>query len=180
MHVRKTKQSSWLFTNPHRRSSTCLIGSYCFATARRLILVTLKKSSTFSNTLASPSSRTIIRPILSVREIRNIFVVHRQIYISISFAYNIIVEQVKGTAETQERIITSYRETRSDPDLAEQLLMTVGVGGTTSTSTIYENYLDGLHGSNLDPGEYKNKYFCIQEGLFNWCNYLRYCPSTTF
>ncbi len=74
-------------------------------------------------------------------------------YISISFADNIIVEQVKGTAETQERIITSYRETRSDPDLAEQLLMTVGVGGTTSTSTIYENYLDGLHGSNLDPGE---------------------------
>ncbi|EFX68572.1 ABC transporter G family member 21-like isoform X2 [Daphnia pulex] len=64
-----------------------------------------------------------------------------------------ILEQVKGTAENQERIITSYRETRSDPDLAEQLLMTVGVGGTTSTSTIYENYLDGLHGSNLDPAQ---------------------------
>lgn len=67
---------------------------------------------------------------------------------------NVTVEQVKGTAENQERIITAYRETRSDPDLAEQLLMTVGVGGTTSTSTIYENYLDGLHSSNLDPGEY--------------------------
>lgn len=64
------------------------------------------------------------------------------------------MEQVKGTPETQGRIITAYRETRSDPDLAEQLLMAVGVGGTTSTSTIYENYLDGLHVSNLDPGEY--------------------------
>jgi len=74
-------------------------------------------------------------------------------YIAISVGGNFTVEQVKGTAETQERIITSYRETRSDPDLAEQLLMTVGVGGTTSTSTIYENYLDGLHGSNLVPGE---------------------------
>ena len=65
------------------------------------------------------------------------------------------VEQVKGSAEIQERIITSYREARSDPDLAEQILMSTtsliigteadGVGGTTSTSTIYENYLDGLH-----------------------------------
>ncbi|KAI9552124.1 ABC protein [Daphnia sinensis] len=64
-----------------------------------------------------------------------------------------ILEQVKGTAETQGRIITAYRETRSDPDLAEQLLMAVGVGGTTSTSTIYENYLDGLHVSNLDPAQ---------------------------
>ncbi|XP_045033747.1 ABC transporter G family member 21 isoform X1 [Daphnia magna] len=64
-----------------------------------------------------------------------------------------ILEQVKGTAETQGRIITAYRETRSDPDLAEQLLMAVGVGGTTSTSTIYENYLDGLHASNLDPAQ---------------------------
>ena len=63
------------------------------------------------------------------------------------------MEQVKGAAETQERIITAYRETRSDPELAEQLLMTVGVAGTTSTSTIYENYLDGLHSSNLDPGK---------------------------
>lgn len=70
------------------------------------------------------------------------------------------MEQVKGTAETQERIITSYRETRSDPDLAEQLLMAVGVGGTTSTSTIYENYLDGLHGSNLESGE------CCRKILF--------------
>ena len=69
------------------------------------------------------------------------------------------VEQVKGTPETQERIITSYRETRSDPDLAEQLLMAVGVGGTTSTSTIYENYLDGLHGSNLDAGKCCRKRF---------------------
>ena len=65
------------------------------------------------------------------------------------------MEQVKGSAEIQERIITSYREARSDPDLAEQILMSTtsliigteadGVGGTTSTSTIYENYLDGLH-----------------------------------
>lgn len=63
------------------------------------------------------------------------------------------MEQIKGTAENQERIISSYRETRSDPELAEQFLMAVGVGGTTSTSTIYENYLDGLHGSNLETGK---------------------------
>ena len=70
------------------------------------------------------------------------------------------MEQVKGTPELQQRIISSYQEARSDPDLAEQLLMAVvgggsistsssggggGIGGTTSTSTIYENYLDGLH-----------------------------------
>lgn len=66
------------------------------------------------------------------------------------------MEQVKGTPELQERIIASYREARSDRELAEQLLMSVVCdgggetaggtgGGTTSTSTIYENYLDGLH-----------------------------------
>lgn len=76
-----------------------------------------------------------------------------------------IVEQVKGTPELQERIISSYQEARSDPDLAEQLLMAAigggssvsgvgsgGIGGTTSTSTIYENYLDGLHcGDGTQP-----------------------------
>lgn len=62
-----------------------------------------------------------------------------------------ILEQVKGTAEIQERIIAAYQETRSDPDLAEQLLMTPA--GTTSTSTIYEHYLDGLHSGHLDPGQ---------------------------
>ena len=63
------------------------------------------------------------------------------------------VEQVKGTVEIQERIIASYKEARSDPELAEQILMAVSVGGTTSTSTIYENYLDGLHSNNLETGK---------------------------
>lgn len=77
------------------------------------------------------------------------------------------MEQIKGTAENQERIIAAYRDTRSDPDLAEQLLMAVGVGGTTSTSTIYENYLDGLHGSNLETGEFISSY-TIHHVTFNW------------
>ena len=60
------------------------------------------------------------------------------------------MEQVKGTAELQERIIAAYQETRSDPDLAEQFLM--APAGTTSTSTFYEHYLDGLHSSHLESG----------------------------
>jgi len=70
----------------------------------------------------------------------------------IFFSSVFVVEQVKGTVEIQERIIASYKEARSDPELAEQILMAVSVGGTTSTSTIYENYLDGLHGNNLEAG----------------------------
>ena len=68
------------------------------------------------------------------------------------------MEQVKGTVEVQERIIASYKEARGDPELAEQLLMAVSVGGTTSTSTIYENYLDGLQtGNNLEAGKTKKR-----------------------
>lgn len=60
------------------------------------------------------------------------------------------MEQVKGTPEVQDRIITSYRETRSDPDLAAQLLSVQT--GMTSTCTLYENYMDGFHTTNLESG----------------------------
>ena len=76
------------------------------------------------------------------------------------------VEQVKGTVEIQERIIASYKEARSDPELAEQILMAVSVGGTTSTSTIYENYLDGLHSNNLETG--KKADTMSQKSLIIW------------
>jgi len=62
-----------------------------------------------------------------------------------------ILEQVKGTPETQERIINAYQEARVDPELAAQLMSVAG--GLTSTSTLYENYLDGFHGHHLEPGQ---------------------------
>jgi len=62
-----------------------------------------------------------------------------------------IMEQVKGTPEVQDRIITSYRETRSDPDLAAQLLSVQT--GMTSTCTLYENYMEGFHTTSLESGQ---------------------------
>ena len=64
------------------------------------------------------------------------------------------VEQIKGSAQTQERIINAYRETRGDLELATKL--SLGNDGMTSTSTLYENYLDGFHSNHLESGEHSH------------------------
>ncbi len=71
-----------------------------------------------------------------------------------SWSMPFAVEQIKGSAQTQERIINAYRETRGDLELATKL--SLGNDGMTSTSTLYENYLDGFHSNHLESGEHSH------------------------